>query len=551
MAFSSRPRLVATALAAALLAGTLGALPASAGAHAAAPVTAPRILTQVDAPVPTLDWTRCQDIPRSLCATAVVPLDYDDPTGPTILLDLVKVPALDAGRRLGTLFVNPGGPGGSATEFAFYASELLGDTVALRYDVIGVDPRGVGRHSEMVCTPGTRPDFPQVSFPITEPQSKRVWNFARWERLACRDNPNAIVAHMSTADTARDMDLIRQAVGEDMLDYYGISYGTYLGTTYAAMFPDRVGRMVVDGVLDPVAWSTGDEDPATEPFSTRLRSARGAYESLTTGLAECDRVGRSACAFAGDADAKWRWLVRKAKQGDLRVWGGRFTYQDLVGITLSLLYDNYSYDSLGYTLADIYKAAHKPSGSGKVASARMQRLLRAARDTISAPYGLQAIKIRDPFAGVACADSVNPSGRLAWWEAGRAQDRQYPWFGSLWTWASAPCSGWPAAYGEDAFRGPWEVTTANPLLVVGNSHDPATPVQGARKVTTLFAGSRFLLMDGWGHGAITNTCVTEAFDAYYATGDLPAEGTVCPADRPLFGAFEKARSLPKWRPQAG
>ena len=309
-------------------------------------------------------------------------------------------------RGLGSLFFNPGGPGGSAAEFAPAAAELLGDTVALRYDVIGVDPRGVGPHSATVCTADSRPPVGRAeAFPITEKQSKATWNLARWIRLACRDNPNAIVAHMSTADTARDMDLIRQAIGEDQLDYYGISYGTYLGATYAAMFPDRVGHLVVDGVLDPVAWATGDASNAHLPFTTRLRSARGAYEALTTALAECDRIGRSMCPFAGNADAKWRWLVKRAKKDKLRAFGGRISYQDLVGFTLSLLYDNTSYDFLGFVLSDIYDGAQGRSGSGKTAHLTVAQIRKAARDTIRAPYALRSIKIRDAFDGVACADT--------------------------------------------------------------------------------------------------------------------------------------------------
>lgn len=553
---ATRRRLGAVTASAALTLGMTAILPASpseatATPRAGSPLTAPVVAAQVDAPIPVLDWSRCESGARALCATAEVPLDYDDPTGPTILLDLLKVPALDSGNKLGTLFVNPGGPGGSATEFAFFGADLLGDTVAMRYDVVGIDPRGVGEHSQMVCTAADDPPNQTVGFPITEQQSKQVWRAGRWIRNACVSAPEQIVQHMSTADTARDMDLIRQAVGEEELDYYGISYGTFLGATYAAMFPDRVGRFVVDGVLDPVNWSTGDAGNADLPFTTRIASARGAYEALTSGLTECDRVGKRSCAFAGDAESKWRWLVRKAKAGKLRAYGGNVSYPDLVGGTLGMLYDNISYDWLGSALADLYRRAHKHTAkAGGVSAAEWHRI--ATRVT-RAPYALAGagFEINDAFHGVSCADTSNPTTRQAWWDAGRQQDRDYPWFGSLWTWESAACAKWPAAAQEDSFRGPYDVTTANPILVVGNSHDPATPVQGARRFTTLFEGSRFLLMDGWGHGAIGNTCVTAAFDDYYATGALPREGSVCEKDYPLFGGFFKAHGLPSWRPQAG
>ncbi len=509
-----------------LVLGVLGAVP---GAATAAPPTTAK---QVNAPVPTLDWAHCSPGSDAMCATAAAPLDYDDPTGPTVLLDLVKIPANNPGQKLGTLFVNPGGPGGSATQFAPFAGELLGKTVRNRYDVIGIDPRGVGEHSMIVCRATQPVPRVRVSFPITQAQSKKVWRAATWERTACQQKPNRIVAHMSTADTARDMDLIRQAVGEDHLDYYGISYGTYLGATYAALFPDRVGRFVVDGVLDPVAWAT-TAGGAAKPFSTRINSAQGAYEALTSALTECDRMGASQCRLAGDATAKWHWMIRKAKQGKLRVSGARITYQDLVDATLYMMYDNNSYRDLALVLQRVWKKAHhsKPHKAGDPTAERMRKMADRFRE---APYAARQVKIYDAFAGVACADTPNPTTRAAWWKAGRAQDRQSPWFGSSWTWASAPCAKWPSAYGQDSFRGPFDANTANPILVVGNSHDPATPVSGARRFTTLFEGSRFLLMDGWGHGALGNSCVTDAFNSYYATGALPREGTVCPKDKPLF-----------------
>jgi pimeloyl-ACP methyl ester carboxylesterase len=526
----------------------------------------PGPVAALPAAAPALDWTLCQDFARALCATVDAPLDYGDPSGPTVQLDVVKLPALLPDQKLGTLFVNPGGPGGSAREFAPYAAELLGPTVATRYDIVGIDPRGVGPQSRMICRTSVKPTSFRWFFPITELQSKSVWRDGRWINQACQTNPNAIVTHMSTADTARDMDLVRGLVGDPVLNYYGISYGTYLGAVYAALFPDRVGRFVVDGVLDPENWATGDGTNADLPFTTRIRSARGAYEALTSALTECDRAGRAACPLAGNALDKWRTMVRLARQHKLDYYGSELTYQDLVGITLSGLYDNYDYSFLGYFLADVYGQATGRRSTGALRGVPLQTLRERAREVIRAPYAAPSVRTAagaapgvaartrnagDPFLGVACADSQNPVGRTAWWDAGRGQDRAFPWFGSLWTWASAPCSGWLPAAQDDAYLGSFDVTPANPILVVGNSFDPATPVQGARRFTTLFHGSRFLLMDGWGHGAIGNTCVTAAFDAYYATGALPDEGTVCDKDRPLFsdGGFG-FRPVDRWRPQA-
>ncbi|MEI2776300.1 MAG: alpha/beta hydrolase [Tetrasphaera sp.] len=495
---------------------------------------------QVVAPVPALRWGPCHDLDLGnpyRCATARVPLDYDDPTGPTAILDLLKVPAREQGRRLGTLFVNPGGPGGSSREFAPMAAQLLGRTVATRFDVVGIDPRGVGPSSRMTCTTDEpAPAYPEQSFPVTERQAAIQWRFSQWQRAACSHNPGRIVHHMSTADTARDMDLIRQAVGDAALNYYGISYGTQLGSTYASLFPSRVGRLVVDGVLDPVAWATGWKRPPVLPFSTRLHSARGASEGLVAALAECDRVGRPACSFAGDAPAKWRRLVAIARAGDLTVGGQEMSYPDLIGLTLANLYGS-DYTGLAGFYQTLWRENVARDAQPPAAPVDLEAMRRQAAAIATAPYApvpRRTSVVGDAFFGVACADSRNPRTREAWWEAGRVEDARYPWFGSLWTWASSGCGGWPGAAKADGYLGPFGGPTANPILVVGNTHDPATPWHGAQQVARLFDSARLVRMDGWGHGALGNTCVTALYDRYYASGALPAHGTVCPADGPLY-----------------
>ena len=347
-------------------------------------------------------------------------------------------------------------------------------------------------------------------------------------------NPAAIVRHMSTADTARDMDLIRQAVGDQKLYYYGVSYGTYLGATYASMFPGRVGRLVVDGVLDPVAWATGDTLPATQPFSTRLRSAKGASEAMISAMRECDRLGKRSCVFAGGAYAKWLKLVEISKAGKLTVGGEPIPYPNLIGGILGYLYGQ-TYSGLDSTLQMLWD--ENVAKSGRVASDAAARLATSAAAIADAPYQSPQARtsiVRDAFSGVACSDTRNPENREDWWRAGVAQDKQYPWFGSLWTWASAACAKWPIVTKSDTYFGPFGGPTANPILVVGNTYDPATPIHGARKVASLFDNSRLLTYDGWGHGALGTSCVTAAFDRYYATGALPAVGAKCTMDAPLF-----------------
>ena len=170
---------------------------------------------------------------------------------------------------------------------------------------------------------GSEPPFPFSAFPNNKKQVDRWIRHDNWQRRACRTGENPITNHMSTADTARDMDLIRQAVGDDKLTYYGISYGSYLGATYAAMFPDNVRAMIIDGVLDPVAWATGRGGSGTTiPFSTRLKSGYGAAEALTSALARCDELSRRRCALSGSATETWNDLVRRLRKGPVKLDGG-------------------------------------------------------------------------------------------------------------------------------------------------------------------------------------------------------------------------------------
>ena len=219
------------------------------------------------------------------------------------------------------------------------------------------------------------------------------------------------------------------------------------------------------------------------------------------------------------------------------------TYQDVVGTALGSLYDA---RSIGYLMRDL-GALHQELFGKKKNLLRSDAFdPRAAREradgVIPGPYAAfpgtstsSYGRVWDPFLGVACADSDNPANPRAWVAAGKRADRRSPWFGAAWTWASSGCAGWPASTKADRFTGPYDVTTDSPVLVVGNSYDPATPLHGARAANRLLDGSRLLVMDGWGHGAIgTGPCIGNAYRDYLVDGTLPAAGTVCEPKRELF-----------------
>jgi pimeloyl-ACP methyl ester carboxylesterase len=515
----------------AVLVATLVTVP-SAGA-----TTTPVASGTGSAAVPGLDWGSCaaegEGLEAFQCASAVVPLDYDKPKGRQITLALARLPASDPSRRIGSLFLNPGGPGGSGVDFLFGAGPFLySDEVRARFDLVGFDPRGIIRSTPLRCYDTfdeALADLAPFPFPVTR-KEERVW--IRTDRAvarACAERGGPILDHMSTANVARDMDLLRRAVGDAKLTYAGYSYGSYLGNTYANLFPGKVRALVVDGVLDPVAWSTGRGDQArTLPFSTRLRSAKGAYATLQEFLRLCDAGGPN-CAFsAGDPKRRFDRLARRLLREPVEFVDPEsgetilVTYAELIGTTLSVLYDPSVWPLWAEILQQLDELTSPTTAAADLKSLRAR--LGVALQQEDYPNFVEG------FPGVACSETHNPSDVGAWSRAARAQDRQFPYFGRPWTWFSSICQPWPG-WDDDHFDGPWNHTTANPVLVVGNLFDPATPYHGAVTVDRLLPRSRLLTLAGWGHTSLfTSACIDAWVSRYLLTTRVPPKGTVCQPD---------------------
>lgn len=540
-------RTIALLSAAVLGAGLLSVqAPGQSSATTSTPTAKPPAATQVDAPVPEIDWVKCGGGRR--CATVRVPLDYDDPEGATTRLNLLKVPARNPEQRIGSLFVNPGGPGGPSTDFASYFGELVDPQISERFDIVGIDPRGTSQ-PYMRCRTDKPEPAAAYGTPVRKGAARKIFTHDAWFRDACESDPSPITAHMTTADTARDMDLIRQALGEEQLTYYGISYGTYLGATYASMFPDRIRAMIVDGVLDPVAWSTGAGDTGSkQPFSLRLGSGYGAYEALSTAFDRCDRVSKKRCAFSGDAEGKFKQILQTLKKKKFQ----GMSWRDLLDGTLGSLYAADFYPWLMEDLQRLYERAVK---NGKVTRADARywdptavlerinrqrgvpdRIIDAA--TEGGPYSWYGRQnLSDAFLGVACADTDNPTDPWAWWSEGLKAEKTAPWFTMTWTFASSTCAQWPGSFAEDRYAGPFDVETSAPVLITGNYHDPATPISGAKALADQLPNSRLLRVNAWGHGALNiSRCVNDAWTGYLIDGTLPEVGARCKADRQLYPA---------------
>jgi len=507
---TQQPRALRHNVLTAVVAGLLASLLAAPTAAAAPPGAA-------SPPVPRLRWVPCGD--GLECTTAQVPLDYDRPSEATITLALIRLPASGPSRRIGSIFINPGGPGESGVDAVRQGGRsLFTAEVRARFDLVGLDPRGIGASTPLRCFDtldqalGVLPPF---RFPVTAAE-ERLWvdadrTFAR----ACAGRGGPILDHMATADVARDLDLLRQAVGDRQFTYVGLSYGAYLGATYANLFPAKVRALVLDGVPDPVAWATGRGDQAaTLPLFNRVGSAEGASATLREFFRLCDQGG-PACAFSnGDPRRRYQALARRLLANPVQTPDGPVGYADLVYATLQALQDPAAWPELAERLQELDSLTRQPT---------------AAATRLETPQPNYP-KLLEGLAGVACSDSDNPDEVGAWRRAAAATDRGAPYFGRYWTWFSSICQPWTGR-DSDRYAGPWTAQTVNPVMVVGNRFDPATPHQGAVTLARLLARSRLLTLDGWGHTSEDKSSCIDAHTArYLLTTRPPQPGTVCQPD---------------------
>jgi pimeloyl-ACP methyl ester carboxylesterase len=437
-----RPASAAVLLALALFA--VLALPRSAFAEG---VVADGIAGTNGAPVPVLQWGTCpaatpdeaEFLKDYQCTTAEVPLSYRDPQGPRITLALGRLPAADPEHRLGTLFWNPGGPGGSGRIPPAFSQKLHE-----RFDIVGFDPRGVAASTPLQCFASNDEALELFGweFPITVTQERSVIELTRRGTQRCAENGGPILQHMATANVARDLDLLRQATGDQQLSYLGFSYGTHLGEVYANLFPDRVRALTLDAVVDPVQWTTGRTPrEASVPVFLRLGSHEGAYEALRAFLRACEDDVR--CAFREDGRdllAKFDTLLGRVRRQPVEIMLAdgepiTVTYQLAVMFTLASLYDPSSSADLATSLQAVYQATEQRGKPAEPVAPERLRALLGRRSGLATPtdesyFGLEQGQ------GVFCTDSDHASNPLVWPRYARAADRAAPYFGSSW-WATA------------------------------------------------------------------------------------------------------------------
>ena len=470
-----------------------------------------------------------------------MPLDHGDPAGNRIPIAVIRQKATDPSRRLGSLVLNPGGPGASGVDFVRSAGPfLLTDEVRSRFDLVSFDPRGISRSRPLRCFESAdqwEPAFSPFEFPITEAETEEWIAGERYMLQACDQRAGAILNHMATADVARDMDLLRQALGDARLNYVGYSYGSYLGVTYANLFPDRFRTLVVDGVVDPVAWATGTAgSAATTPFSTRGRSDAGSQATLEEFFRLCDSSGPASCAFAPGSSSRYAALVERLKASPIQItnpFTGQvfdYSYSILISDSVGAMYNSFIWPFFASFLSFLETNAD-PAGTGAALATLHQQM--GVGDPVFSRYENRI----EGLPGVACPDTDNPIGYGAWTPAAETAEQKFGYFGRLWTWRSSLCAEWR---GRDAARyvGPFTARTAAPVLVVGNWFDPATRYEGAKTVAKLLPNSRLLTVRAWGHtsGGLSS-CANQVVTRYLVDQALPPNGTVCPQDFKPFAPF--------------
>jgi pimeloyl-ACP methyl ester carboxylesterase len=519
---SARFRIVVVAAVAAALAAPVGVAAASPGGSAAPRAAAPPA-------VPRLNWADCGD--GFQCATATVPLDYDRPAGRTIPLSVMRLPAADPAHRIGSLFVNFGGPGRSGLDRLRERSQwawLFSPELRQRFDLVSWDTRGVAQSAGVRCfASGAEEDaffadYPV--FPVGAAEERAFYAKAAEFARRCRQRAGDLLDHMSTADTARDLDLLRQAVGDAKLSYLGLSYGTHVGATYANLFPNNMRAMVFDGTLDFIGNAVGHgADGLTKPIDTRQDVPRGIAETFGDFLTQCSAAG-ARCAFSsGDPAAKWAALTARARQAPITLADGTtYTYASIVGLVNDDLVREEFWPDLASTLQQLYDAP--------ATAAAAKRSAPSIVDTAGEPYDNGT----DAFYAIQCADSTVPRDPGTYSRLAISEQQRVPDFGQIGVFDMMPCAFW--APSTDRYTGPWNRPTAAPILVTNNRYDPSTPLHGARDATAELANAELLVIEGGGHTGmyVPSTCGERVKREYLFTGILPPPTTSCAADKGPF-----------------
>jgi len=450
-----------------------------------------------------IKWRTCYD--SLLCADVLVPIDYTNIKLGTFRISMLKYEATNKEDRIGSLFVNPGGPGASGVEYAYSAEYIFSPQVLALYDIVGFDPRGVGRSAPIRCltddetdanyASDSKPDNPQEFEALVKETQDYVEK--------CEENTKHLTAY-GTENTARDMDLIRAVLGDKKLNYLGKSYGTYLGTIYAQLFPDTVGRIVLDGAIDPNAM----------PLQQSLIQAVGFDQALDAFIKDCLQL--DTCPVPKDATEKYfTELFDSVAKKPLTTKTKRVATESLVVLgTASALYDNES----GWPMLRVaLKQAQNGNGYMFLSLADAY----AGRQ----PNGTYPTNEGDSGFVIDCLDwnDTRTNEQIA--QDAQTFKEQAPVFGLYLAYSGISCKYF------NGIKQPIKIKQikTTPIVVIGTLRDPATPYSWAVALHKLITNSRLITLDGDGHTGHGrgSACVDKSVDTYFITGKIPVTDQKC------------------------
>jgi pimeloyl-ACP methyl ester carboxylesterase len=477
--------------------------------------------------VPTLDWKDCGD--GFQCASAAVPLDYSRPNRAVYHVALIKKPAT-GDKRLGSLFTNPGGPGASGVDFVRGSAEDLYATLNEQYDIVGFDPRGTGASDAALDCQANQETQGIYSIPYATPDTDRDALLAKDRNYVrqCVQLNRPLLPYVTTGNVARDLDLLRQAVGDKKLNYLGFSYGTFLGATYASLFPGKLGRVVLDGPVDADAYinhPTKDLQAQTSAFERELGRF---FQACAADQATCGGFGGK------DPHATYDALVDKANASPIPVPADNglttdlrpVTGDDILNATILTLYNKQNWE--GALVPALVTAAN---GDGSIV--RYLSDIAFGYDETTGDYAPDT----DRYFLIGAIEQRYSSNLDRYFRLGKASYDSFDhfWFNNGYVELNY---GLFPVEPNGRFGGPFTIPSgASTPLVVATTYDPATPYRGGKALVKDLGNARLLTMVGDGHTAYggNSACIDEAVDNYLLGGTLPDAGTVCQQEV-TFGA---------------
>lgn len=459
--------------------------------------------TDEDVEVPVYEWNDCGNDLQ--CAYVDVPLDYSDPTSETISIFMTRHPATDSSRRIGSLLVNPGGPGFGGSYLAEQAEYIFSSDIVERFDIIGFDPRGTGMSEPAIdCIDDYDAFFAGGDItPDTDAERREIVDSSREFTELCFEKNGDLLPHVGTNNVARDMDMIRRSLGEEKISYFGFSYGSELGAVWATMFPDTVRAAVLDGATDPEA----------DRLDGSLQQNKGFEQSITTFLARCsdDR----SCAFHSDGDAEGAFdaLMESLDENPIPTTSGRPDLTRGMALTAvaQAMYTSSRWDELAIALDD----ARSGDGAGllELFDAYFQRR----------PDGSYGNEL-EAFVNILCADEPT---RITIEQADAESalfNEAAPRF-SPGTTGDYTCVFWPRALDP---RITITGKGAGPIVVIGTTGDSATPLEGTRNMARVLEDGRLIVVDAEQHtGYTSDECAQRIADEYLIDLVVPDEETDC------------------------